>query len=190
MGGSPGRGSRDSPVPAGLRVLVAEDNRINQRVAQRMLEALGCTVVVADDGVQACERVGIAKPDALDRAARVASVGGAGAGGAAVDAGDEESGPRGEGLACDFDVLMCDVQMPEMDGLTATRVMRAAGVRSRRGDPLPIVAVTANVFDSDRAQCTSAGMDDFLAKPLSRSALAAMLKRFGAGDGETKVTLG
>lgn len=74
-----------------------------------------------------------------------------------------------------FDLVLMDVQMPKMDGLSATRALR------ERGERLPIVALTADAFAEDRAACLAAGMDDFLAKPLSIEALAPVLARWLPG---------
>lgn len=71
----------------------------------------------------------------------------------------------------DYDVILMDVQMPEMDGLEATRIIRKAGGRQR------IIAITANVMQGDREQCLAAGMDDYLPKPLKLESLVAALER-------------
>jgi len=80
----------------------------------------------------------------------------------------------------DYDVILMDVRMPDMDGLAATRAIRAQGGRF---EVLPIIALTANAFPEDVRICREAGMSDFLAKPLRKSALAAALLR--ALDGHT-----
>jgi two-component system, sensor histidine kinase len=103
-----------------LRVLLAEDNRVNQLLVVRLLEARGHQVTVAGDGR------------------------------AAVDEAE-----RGN-----FDVILMDVQMPEMDGLEATRMLRACGVRA------PIIAMTAHAMQGDRDRCLSAGMDAYISKPI------------------------
>jgi CheY-like chemotaxis protein len=81
-----------------------------------------------------------------------------------------------EALARDhFDLVLMDCNMPEIDGLEATRRLRAgAGVR----DPnVPVIALTANAMNDDREQCLAAGMDDFLAKPVSVAALRQAIER-------------
>jgi two-component system, sensor histidine kinase len=78
-----------------------------------------------------------------------------------------------------YDVVLMDVRMPEMDGLAATRAIRAQGGRF---ETLPIVALTANAFAEDVKICREAGMSDFLAKPLRKPALVAALLR--ALDGQ------
>lgn len=101
------------------RVLVAEDNAINQLIAQRMLEKLGLEVLIAPNGHQA------------------------------IRMAQEE----------DLDLILMDVQMPEIDGLEATRKLKAAGLST------PVIALTANATLNARQDCLDAGMVDFLSKP-------------------------
>ena len=75
-----------------------------------------------------------------------------------------------------FDLVLMDVQMPEMDGFEATRLIRAEGAAS--GRRLPIIALTANAMKQDREQCLAAGMDDFLSKPFSAHQMRAVLERW------------
>jgi two-component system sensor histidine kinase/response regulator len=117
-----------------LRVLVAEDNAVNQELAVRLLEKQGHTVAVAANGRQALE--------ALEKAA-----------------------------PCGFDVVLMDVQMPEMDGFEATAAIRQK--EKATGQHLPIVAMTAHVLKGDRERCLAAGMDDYVAKPVQAKELLA-----------------
>ncbi len=117
-----------------LRILVAEDNAVNQRVARVMLGKLGYEPDVVSDGVRAVE--------AFRRRP--------------------------------YDLVLMDVQMPEMDGLAATRAIRALESGAAR---CRIVALTANAMAEDRQRCSDAGMDDFLAKPLSIRALGSVIER-------------
>jgi signal transduction histidine kinase/ActR/RegA family two-component response regulator len=131
----------DAAAIAALRVLVAEDNAVNRKVAVALLARLGLQVDLAVDGHEAVA--------------------------AARDGG--------------YDVILMDMQMPEMDGLEATSVIRTLPL-----DPRPvIVALTANAFDADRDACLSAGMDDFMTKPFTldqlRQALAGAVRRIGVG---------
>jgi signal transduction histidine kinase/ActR/RegA family two-component response regulator len=122
-----------------LKILLAEDNPVNQRLAQLMLERMGHTVVTAKNG----------------REAR--------------DTADRQS----------FDVILMDVQMPEMDGFEATAAIREGQQASGRART-PIVALTAHAMSGDREQCLAAGMDDYLAKPIHMEALVELLDRLTA----------
>ncbi|MBA2356458.1 MAG: response regulator [Acidobacteria bacterium] len=120
------------------RVLVAEDNPVNQRVVMQMLRGLGCAVVVATNGREA------------------------------VAAWEAES----------FDVVLMDVQMPEMDGLEAVAVIRGIE-QERRLRRTHIVALTAHAMAGDRERCLAAGMDAYLSKPLRRAALYDAMDALG-----------
>ncbi|MDZ7637228.1 MAG: response regulator [Bryobacterales bacterium] len=135
-GGAPLRVPATAPPLAQLRILVADDNPVNQVVAQRMLQRLGCQVDVVDDGSAAVRQV------------------------------TESS----------YDLVLLDMQMPGIDGVEAARLIRtgAPSVAS-----LPIIAVTASATLADREACLAAGMDDYLAKPLSFRALEQALGRWG-----------
>ncbi|MEX1369320.1 MAG: response regulator, partial [Nannocystaceae bacterium] len=134
-------------LPAGrsrARVLVVEDNAVNQKVAKHMLEGLGCRVDVAGDGRAALELI--------------------------------ESVP--------FDLVFMDVQMPVMDGLSATMELR------RREDGhsrhLPIVAMTAHAQQIDRERCLAAGMDAYLSKPVRRRDLLRTLRELGPWEADAE----
>jgi len=129
----------------GVRVLLAEDNPINQDVALTMLQSLGCAVHVVDTGAKALAALGNAE----------------------------------------FDIVLMDRQMPEMDGFDTTAEIRARGLL-RPAQPggaaapvrLPIVGLTASALKGDREICIAAGMDDYLAKPFRRDALRTILERW------------
>jgi PAS domain S-box-containing protein len=125
----------DSPTgPDAIRVLVAEDNRVNQRLLELMLAKLNLTACFVGDGAEAVARVGL-------------------------DGGS--------------DLIFMDVEMPHMDGLEATRQIRAqAGARPY------IVALTAFSFDTQRQACTAAGMNDFLSKPVRLEDLRGAIARY------------
>jgi CheY-like chemotaxis protein len=118
-----------------LQVLVAEDSAVNQRLAARLLERRGHTVVVANSGAQAL---------------------------AALESQR-------------FDVVLMDVQMPEMDGLEATAMIRAQ--EQTTGAHLPIIAMTARVMQGDRERCLEVGMDDYVAKPIQAEVLFETIER-------------
>jgi CheY-like chemotaxis protein len=119
-----------------LRILLAEDNPVNQKLATRILERMGYATDVAGDGQEAIERI----------------------------------------AGATYDVVLMDVQMPILDGLEATRQIRA---RWPDGRPR-IVAMTANAMAEDRDACLAAGMDDYLSKPIRVDELAAALERVPA----------
>ncbi len=127
----PQAATADAPVRP-LRILVAEDNRVNQLVVVHMLRRLGYSADVAEDGV------------------------------AAVTAAARST----------YDIVLMDVQMPNMDGLTATRSIREA-----RGPQPRIIAMTANAMPGDRELCLEAGMDDYISKPIDLESLGAALAR-------------
>jgi two-component system sensor histidine kinase/response regulator len=120
---------------AGARILLVEDNEINQMVAREMLASVGLHVDVAENGQLALDRV----------AARLA-----------------------EGLP--YDMVLMDMQMPVMDGVTAANRLRAA-----YGAGMPIVAMTANAMQADRDRCLQAGMNAFVTKPIKPDALWQVL---------------
>jgi CheY-like chemotaxis protein len=118
----------------GLRVLVAEDNPVNQRVALKMLSKLGCEAKAVETGLEALSIIG----------------------------SDE------------FDVVLMDCQMPEMDGFEATRKVRE--IESTQN--LPILALAANAMQGDKTRCLDAGMNDYLTKPIDLSSLSQALSRW------------
>ena len=87
-----------------------------------------------------------------------------------------------------YDIVFMDCQMPEMDGLEATRVIR--GEEAGSGSRIPIVALTANTLEQDKAQCLAAGMDDFLTKPANQNAIAEALRRWLPPKGEGSASPG
>jgi PAS domain S-box-containing protein len=133
-----------------LRILLAEDNAMNQKVALRLLETLGYRADVAMNGLEAIA--------ALERRP--------------------------------YDVVLMDVQMPELDGLDATRRIVAEWPEETRPH---IIAMTANALPEDREACFAAGMNDYVAKPIRSEELAAALKRakrLPGGDAESEDRVG
>jgi PAS domain S-box-containing protein len=132
------------PFP-GLRVLLAEDNPVNQKLAVRLLQKLGAEVRVAVNGVEALQ--------------------------ALRDA--------------DFDAVLMDCQMPELDGYETTRRVRS-GAGAVRNPTIPVIALTAHALATDRSKCLAAGMSDYLTKPINPNHLHQCLARvlpLRAGDG-------
>ncbi len=129
--------SRASDNLATIRVLLAEDNPVNQLVAVRMLERLNCRVDVANDGLETVKM----------------------------------------SAQFDYEVIFMDVQMPNLDGLEATRQIRE---REARGAHTHIIAMTANAMQGDRERCIAAGMDDYVTKPVTPDALRQALDRLSS----------
>jgi CheY-like chemotaxis protein len=122
-----------------LRILLAEDNAVNQKLALRLLEKMGYRADVAANGLEAIE--------AVERALAV---------------------------RVPYDVILMDIQMPEMDGLEATRVIVDRWSQQERPS---VVAMTANVMEGDREITAEAGMDDYVAKPIRVEELIGALSR-------------
>jgi signal transduction histidine kinase/CheY-like chemotaxis protein/HPt (histidine-containing phosphotransfer) domain-containing protein len=123
------------------RVLLAEDNPVNQEVILAMVESLGCAVEIAADGEEALQKL-------------------------------SEGG---------YDLVLMDCQMPRKDGYEATTEIRRREDAAGGGRHVPVVALTANAMEGDRERCLTAGMDDYLSKPLGRDALRAVLERWLRG---------
>jgi signal transduction histidine kinase/ActR/RegA family two-component response regulator len=118
-------------------ILVVEDNLINQRVVIALLNKMGYSADIANNGAEAIEALELK----------------------------------------DYDLILMDIQMPEMDGLEATRIIRSSSLD--RVDPcIPIVAMTAHTLQEDRDMCFKAGMNDFISKPISSETLSAPLQRW------------
>ena len=123
---------------AGIRVLLVEDNEMNQQVATELLESAGAIVTVANHGGEAVK---------------------------ILTAGDQPP---------EFDVVFMDLQMPEMDGFTATRLLRA----DARLREFPIIAMTAHALVEERQRCLDAGMNDHVSKPIDPDNMFATLLRW------------
>lgn len=117
------------------RILVAEDNAVNQKLIEMMLKKLGNEVVLAETGKDAADRI-TAAPDL-------------------------------------FDLVFMDIQMPEMDGFEALKVIRERGITN-----IPVIAMTAHAMKEHRDECLEAGMSDYISKPIRRAALIEVLERF------------
>ncbi len=121
-----------------VRILLAEDNVVNQKITLRLLDKkLGCNADVANNGREAIEQL-------------------------------EKK---------DYDLVLMDCQMPEMDGYEATRTIRDES-SSVRNHSIPIIAMTANAMKGDREKCIRAGMDDYITKPINRQEFTNIIKRY------------
>ncbi len=133
-----------APKPS-LRILVVEDNPVNQLVAKRLLERQGFKPVIAEDGFKALNHYA-----------------------------DKE-----------FDLVLMDIQLPEMDGYEVTRRIRE--MQKKIGRRIPIVAMTANAMKGDREKCLEAGMDDYVSKPVQPQKLFQVIETVCGGEaGEVK----
>ena len=122
----------------GVRLLLAEDNKLNQEIIETFLRDEGALVKIVSDGQQAVEEFGRCK----------------------------------EGT---YDAILMDVMMPKLDGMTATRLIRAMDREDAR--VIPIIAMTANAFDEDRKKALECGMDGFLTKPIVIEELIGTLQK-------------
>ncbi len=131
-------GTDISPLFSGKRILVAEDNIVNQEVAKAMLSRLGCDVTVAEDGVQTLRRL-------------------------------QES---------HYDLIFMDCHMPNIDGFEATHQIRLQEQTTPNTPHIPIIALTASVMPNNQERCLSAGMDDYLSKPVKTADFQRVLTRY------------
>ena len=130
----PGENDNQLTTIQSLRILLAEDNMVNQKLAQALLAKSGHIVHTVPDGQQAVDTA----------------------------------------LGSDFDLILMDVQMPIMDGMTATRAIRE---RWNRDTKIPIIAMTAHAMQGDREKCLQAGMDGYIAKPMNADSLHCEIAR-------------
>jgi two-component system, sensor histidine kinase and response regulator len=130
----------------GVRILLAEDNIINQRVAKSIMEKAGYRVDIVDNGLKAVREL----------------------------------------EATNYDIVLMDCQMPEMDGYEATRIIRDSE-SNVLDHGIKIIALTANALKGDREYCLDAGMDDYLAKPIKRRELTDMLEKWVIKPGSSQV---
>ncbi|MCP4146448.1 MAG: response regulator [bacterium] len=118
---------------ASVKILLAEDNRINRKLIRAIIKRAGYNLELVENGKAALEKVKIGN----------------------------------------YDMVLMDIQMPEMNGLDATMAIRNAGLRD-----IPIIAMTASAFEKDKKMCMEAGMNDFISKPLKQAPLLGMIARW------------
>ena len=118
-----------------VRILLAEDNPVNQKLAKMMLTKAGYQIEIACNGLEAVDKFS-SSPD-------------------------------------DFDIIFMDIQMPEMDGMEATKEIRRRGYAV-----IPIIALTAHAMKGDREKCIEAGMDDYITKPVKRENIFEILEKY------------
>jgi signal transduction histidine kinase/DNA-binding response OmpR family regulator len=128
-----------------LRILIVEDNVINQRLTERVLQKLGYEPEIVGNGLEALQAL----------------------------------------VQKSFDLILMDVQMPEMDGLEATRQVRLRG-----GDQPVIIAMTANAMQGDQEECLQAGMDDYISKPVKMEILVERLERWASKPTRSESVIG
>jgi signal transduction histidine kinase/DNA-binding response OmpR family regulator len=124
-----------------VRVLIVDDNELNQKLAQVIVERMGCRVSLANNGREAVDLLSVTT----------------------------------------FDLVLMDIQMPIMDGYTATRF-----VREKLGLVLPIIGISANVYKENIEQCYTAGMNDYLSKPYTQAQLQAVVKKWSGAAEQTE----
>lgn len=137
----------DSDEFADVRILVAEDNKVNQKLMRNILTKLRCTPIIVDNGHDVL--------DALETQT--------------------------------FAIIFMDVQMPYMDGLMTTALIREK--ESLMGGHIPIVALTAHAMQGDRMKCLEVGMDDYMSKPIMPHELVAVLRRVLSPKPEQRIVL-
>lgn len=125
--------TKPSELPKGIKILVAEDNPINQKLIRRYMDKVGIEIEMANNG-----------KEALDLFARF-----------------------------DFDLILTDINMPEMDGMIVTKILRET-----YQSQVPIIAMTANAFETDKEHYLSIGMNEVLSKPFNQSQLTNLLKQY------------
>jgi len=128
-----------------LHILLAEDNPVNQRLAQRLVEKRGHTIAFASTGQEALNKF-------------------------------EEN---------IYDLILMDIQMPDLDGLEATAAIRKMEELQKSRTRVPIIALTAHAMKGDRERCLAAGMDEYLSKPLRSAELYELLDRIGSAKEQT-----
>jgi PAS domain S-box-containing protein len=127
-----------SDKPGQYKILVVDDNKVNQMIAQKFIAKINCVSDSADNGLAALESV----------------------------------------QTNDYDLILMDCQMPEMDGYEATQKIREFENQSQSTSAIPIIAMTANTMEGDREKCLAAGMDDYVSKPINQTHLTDTINKW------------
>jgi CheY-like chemotaxis protein len=156
-----------------VRILLVEDNPVNQKLASKMLTKAGYQVEIASNGQEAVDMVKKSLNGYKGKEVKKEGV------------GEDETGR--------YDFIFMDMQMPVMDGLEATKQIRnlECGLRNDRNAEqcemrnakseiirIPIIAMTANAMEGDREKCLDAGMDDYIPKPIKREVVFDMVEKW------------
>ncbi|CAN8271222.1 unnamed protein product [Cochlearia groenlandica] len=136
----------------GIRILLAEDTPVLQRVATIMLEKMGASVTAVGDGQQAVDLLNYKSINSQEQ---------------------QETTKNGLGHSSSYDLILMDCQMPKMDGYEATKAIRRAEIGNDMH--VPIVALTAHAMSSDEAKCLEVGMDAYLTKPIDRKLMVSTI---------------
>jgi len=151
--GAPAAAAQLSEGLAGLRVLLVEDNQVNQQICVELLSSMGVRVTVAENGEEALQKLE----------------------GPGEDSGGEENRGGDEDGRLPFDLVLMDLNMPVLDGWEATRRLRL----NPRFDPLPVLAMTAHALVEERERCLALGMQEHLTKPIEPARLFSALAHWG-----------
>jgi len=140
------------------RILLVEDNLVNQKLVSTMLSRAGYQIDIANNGKEAVEKYKESRTD----------------NGTQNDTGYTSSDKAKQDRH--YNLIFMDMQMPEMDGLAATREIRKW--EAENGCRVPVIAMTANASEADREKCLEAGMDDYLTKPIKKDEVFEVIEKW------------
>ena len=121
-----------------MKILLVEDNLMNQKVVTFNLKKLNCDIIAADNGSQA------------------------------IDLFNSHS----------FDLVFMDIMLPDMNGYEVTKIFRAIEKENGVEKPVPIIALTANIYDNDKEKCFTVGMNDYISKPFTAKQLTDLIENY------------
>jgi PAS domain S-box-containing protein len=152
------RSTIDQEKETSARILLVEDNLVNQKLASTMLSRAGYVVETANNGIEAVEKY---KKSRTESKAQNDT--------GCTSSGEEKKNGR-------YNLIFMDMQMPEMDGLVATQEIRKW--EAENDCHVPVIAMTANASAGDREKCLDAGMDDYLTKPIKKDEVFALVEKW------------